>query len=113
MAGLWCDVRLCHLVVFEDTGCNPAASDATSEPGCIVTLLTLSDLLSILPEIGMAFEHEGWATGDDVATGGLMTPPELEDDFVKSTTRIASLGVRIGVLDLISLGAIARNFPCR
>ena len=60
----------------------------------------------------MAFEHEVWATGDDVATGGLKTPPELEDDFVKSTTGIAGLGVRTGVLDLITLGAIARNFPC-
>ena len=96
----------------DETGFNPAASDTTSAPGCIVTLLVLSDLLSSLTEIGMAIKHEGWATGDVVATGGLKTPPELEDDFVKSTTGIACLGVRIGVLDLITLGAIARNFPC-
>ena len=41
-----------------------------------------------------------------------MIPPELENDFVKSTTGIAGLGVRIGLLDVITLGAIARNFPC-
>ena len=96
----------------DETGFNPAASDTTFAPGCIVALLVLSDLLSSLTEIGMAIEHEGWLTGDVVATGGLKTPPELEDDFVKSTTGIACLGVRIGVLDLITLGAIARNFPC-
>ena len=90
----------------EETGCNPAASDTTSAPVCIVTLLVLPDLISILTEIGMAFEDEGWSTGDDIATGGLMTPPELEDDFVKSTSRVAAMGVGIGLLDLISLGAI-------
>ena len=60
----------------------------------------------------MAFEHEGWATGDDVATRGLRIPPELEDDFVKSTSEIAGLGFRVGLLDLITLEAIARNFNC-
>ena len=60
----------------------------------MVTHLFLSDLLlSILIKIGTAFELEGWSTEEEVATGGLMTPPELDDNFVRSTTRIVGLGV--------------------
>ena len=69
------------------------ASDTNSAPGCIVTLLVKSGLLSTRIDIGIVFEHEGWATGDDVGTGGLIILPELEDDFVRWTTGVAGLGV--------------------
>ena len=76
----------------EDTGISPAASETSSAPGCIVTLLVLSDLLlSILIEIGSAFKLEGLSTGEEVATGLLMTPPELEDNLVRSTLGSGSL----------------------
>ena len=98
----------------EDTGTNPAVSETTSAPECMVTLLVLSDLLlSILIEIGTALEYDGWWTGEELATGGLMTPPELDNDLVRSTTGIGCPGVWIGVLVLFTLGAIDRNFTRR
>ena len=78
----------------------------------MVTLLVLSDLLlSTLIEIGTTFELEGWSTGEETATGGLMTPPELDDDFVRSTTGIG--GVWIGVLVLFALGALLPKFSLK
>ena len=96
----------------EDTGFNPVASEKTSAPGYKVTLLVISDLLlSLLTEIGTALELDGWSIGEELATSGLMTPPELDDDLVRSVIGTGGLEVWIGVLALGTLGAILRNFP--
>ena len=96
----------------EDTGFNPVASETTSAPGYKVTLMVMSDLLlSLLTEIGTALELDGWSIGEELATSGLMTPPELDDDLVRSVIGTGRLEVWIGVLALGTLGAILRNFP--
>ena len=74
--------------------------------------MVLSDLLlSILTDIGTALELVGWSIGEELATGGLMTPTELDDDLVRSTIGTGGLGFWIRVLALDTLGAILRNFP--
>ena len=82
-----------------------------------MTLLVLSDLLlSTLDEIGLeldfrtGLELDSWSMGEKFAIGRLMTPPELEDDLVRSTIGTSGLGDWIGVLVLDTLGAILRNF---
>ena len=79
-----------------------------------MTLLVMSDLLlSLLTEIGTALELDGWSIGEELATSGLMTPPELDDNLVRSVIGTGGLEVWIGVLALGTLGAILRNFPMK
>ena len=71
--------------------------------------MVLSDLLlSILTDIGTALELVGWSIGEELATGGLMTPTELDDDLVRSTIGTGGLGFWIRVLAIVAdtLGAI-------
>ena len=95
-----------------DSGTNPAASKTTSAPGCIMNLLVLWHLLlSILTEIRTALDLAGWSMGEKFFTGGLMTPPEFDNDLARFTIGTGGLGVWIGVLVLETLGAILQNFP--
>ena len=96
----------------EDTGINLVASETTSAPGYKVTLLVMLDLLlSLLTEIGTTLELDGWSIGEELVISGLMTPPELDDNLVRSVIGTGGLEVWIGVLALDTLGAILRNFP--
>ena len=61
---------------------------------------------SFLIEIGANLELVGCLTGDEIATGGLMIPLELEEDLVRSPIGVAGWGVRLGVLTLVMLRAI-------
>ena len=49
--------------------------------------------------------------GEKFFTGGLMTPPEFDNDLARFTIGTGGLGVWIGVLVLETLGAILQNFP--
>ena len=92
----------------EYTGIIPTASETTSAPGCMVTLLSLSNLLlSVRIEIGTALGTDVWSTGEELATGGWMTPPELDDNLVRSTIGmvVSKSGLCLGWVQLTEISS--------